>query len=43
MPDILADQILELDKDDLSAVLRLLQNDDRDAYDKLKELVDDVL
>jgi hypothetical protein len=43
MEDILADKILELDKDELEKILRELKREDSDAFDKLKEITEDQL
>ena len=43
MEDILADKIVEMDKDELEKVLKELKREDDDAFDKLKEIVEDQL
>jgi len=41
MEDILADEILELSTSELVKVLREFKKDDNDAYEKLKEIIED--
>ena len=43
MEDILADKILEMDSGELTKVLREFKREDDDAFEKLKEIVEDQL
>lgn len=43
LPMVLAKKIMELDEQDLTKLLRQLEMQDRDTYNILKELVEDII